>query len=494
MRVRRQRSEIQNSSIEGLENRCLFSAVVVNSYGAIGNGSYDSTAAIQKAIDASAMGDTIYFGAGTYLISKTLSLKSTRNYIGVSGSVLLMSPTAATGTAMMALNAGQDHDVTVRGLTFNANDVGGGLQISVNGGNSTPAKNMNIVGNTFENTFWSNAHPYESAIYDPVGMQNILISKNTFIHDGGGICATDPNQLRITSNVFNSISGDAIFIPIFQAPFNYGSGIVVSSNVGQDIHRMAIELWGGGGNDPVAPLILRNQFTGFPAPPPGSDTFGMSIVTGNGAQIIGNIIRGGSSGLGIEVGGSNALVENNIVDGFNQNMGIGGAPGAIIRGNTLLNARVSGILKYNAGTAPGLQILDNRIINPHDVGIFMDATDGWAGAIIEGNTITRNGGVWTDDNGLVFSAMGLCPPGGAVIIENNTLIQGAKNVPAKFNFIGVRVNGYQENFAGSEIQGNDVISKSATLFGVGIFGNAPGALDQVDVSNNSYQGLLSGMV
>lgn len=54
----------------------------VLAYGATGNGSTDDTAAIQAAINASTTGSTVYFPAGTYIISATLSLAGDRSYIG----------------------------------------------------------------------------------------------------------------------------------------------------------------------------------------------------------------------------------------------------------------------------------------------------------------------------------------------------------------------------------------------------------------------------
>jgi len=51
-------------------------------FGAVGNGVNDDTAEIQACIDASAIGDTIVFPPGTYMISSPIVLKPFRRYMG----------------------------------------------------------------------------------------------------------------------------------------------------------------------------------------------------------------------------------------------------------------------------------------------------------------------------------------------------------------------------------------------------------------------------
>ena len=62
-------------NVEALESRRVPSVFNVDSYGAIGNGQTDDTVAIREAISAAeaAGGGTIYFPAGTYLVSPQAS-------------------------------------------------------------------------------------------------------------------------------------------------------------------------------------------------------------------------------------------------------------------------------------------------------------------------------------------------------------------------------------------------------------------------------------
>jgi len=58
----------------------------VKDFGATGNGSTDDTSAIQAAINAAPAGSTVFFPAGTYLVSSTIQLVAVLAYIGTTGS------------------------------------------------------------------------------------------------------------------------------------------------------------------------------------------------------------------------------------------------------------------------------------------------------------------------------------------------------------------------------------------------------------------------
>ncbi len=83
-----------------------YEAFNVKSYGAVGNGSTDDTAAIQAAIDAvPSTGGTVFLPAGTYLVTAALKLKSNLHIVGSglgngTGATTLQTATSGTGYAV----------------------------------------------------------------------------------------------------------------------------------------------------------------------------------------------------------------------------------------------------------------------------------------------------------------------------------------------------------------------------------------------------------
>src|SRR5213080_3577497 len=82
-------------------------ANVKTNYGAVGNGVTDDTAAIQKALNALGPGNPIlYFPAGTYKITQTLSLggKSGVGIIGADPATTAIVWAGSSGGTMLYIN------------------------------------------------------------------------------------------------------------------------------------------------------------------------------------------------------------------------------------------------------------------------------------------------------------------------------------------------------------------------------------------------------
>src|SRR6185503_506306 len=126
----------------------------IQSYGATPNDGSDDATAINNAMNASAVGDTILFPAGVYNISSTLTLKSDRNYSGA-GATLKRS-----GTDVFAVQTEWDNgkNVLIDGLTL---DSGG---VSFAGSGNVRANNVDIRNATFKNIVHV-TYPYNTGIY-----------------------------------------------------------------------------------------------------------------------------------------------------------------------------------------------------------------------------------------------------------------------------------------------------------------------------------------
>ncbi|HEV2173501.1 MAG TPA: glycosyl hydrolase family 28-related protein, partial [Nitrospira sp.] len=122
-----------------------FAATInVKSKGARGNGIADDTSAINRAIEKSAMGDTIFFPAGSYKISfpPGILLEPGRTYRGdEKGESKLLG---SGGYSIASSKYNLAIDLTLKNLVFD----GGGLRLD---GNAMPAQNVSVTNCTFQN-------------------------------------------------------------------------------------------------------------------------------------------------------------------------------------------------------------------------------------------------------------------------------------------------------------------------------------------------------
>lgn len=128
---------ISAEALEDLEKRVTdytdfrAASVIVNvkTYGAVGNGTTDDTSSIQAAIDAISAGGSLYFPAGTYKLTGSLTLYSNVTVYGEGvKSIIDLGPSASafTGTNLS--------DLTIHSLKFLGNsgstDTGSGIELN----------------------------------------------------------------------------------------------------------------------------------------------------------------------------------------------------------------------------------------------------------------------------------------------------------------------------------------------------------------------------
>jgi nitrous oxidase accessory protein NosD len=469
----------------------------VSRYGATGNGSTDDTAALQQAINSTPTGATLTFGGPSqvYLISSRLVFQPGRTYSGQG--TIRMKSSATPHTAVAKLSYGASSQVAIIGITFDANGVGGGLQMAVDGAAAIPANSVTINHVVFRNTTSSPAGPWDAAIYDPVGLTNSQITSNQVINCGMGMYFTNLNSVTISGNTFQGVDyGDAISVTFSPATFLYGQGIQILQNTGQHLGRMGVELWPSGGNVAQTSAvegvtISGNTFSGWNSGYAASDTFGISVMAGTANVIQNNKLSGPNAGYGIELGTPQSLVSQNTVQGFATGIALEDSFNSTITGNLLSQQITDGVEFTNApGSASGVTVTNNSIMNAQTYGIFAN-TSAWGGSNITGNMISRAAGFYAADNTQSFTGIATTPPATPVTVSSNLVIQSSATGPSEFGFIGIRLNGGTAANALSTYQQNTVLSYLMLNQSVGIFGNSAGSADSVYLTQNAFNGLFS---
>ena len=202
-----------------------------------------------------------------------------------------MSSSAPAHTAIAMLAYAASNNVTFTGLTFDANGVGGAIQVAVNGGTGIAATNFSLQNTVIRNATASPAGPWDGALYTPVGLIHATSITIQITNCGYGFSLTDLGDTVISNNRFEAIGiGDAIQVVFSPAPFAYGTGIKITGNSGQHLKRMGVELWPSGGNvaqtsQVSGAVITDNSFSEWNAAST-ADTFGISVMAGRAQSCV----------------------------------------------------------------------------------------------------------------------------------------------------------------------------------------------------------------
>jgi nitrous oxidase accessory protein NosD len=433
--------------------------VRVEDHGAVGDGVTDDSSAIENAIAASVEGETIDFGAGkTYAVSRAIVLKGKRTYAGTSTVKL----TAGSAVSVFRL-VYPEEAITIDGLTLDAAGHGGGLRAGVGGGTSDPMDSVVVRNATIRNAAGDVS---EAGIYAPAGFRYSTIENVKFLNCGTGIYVINVHHTKITGSTFDTTTGgNAISIVMADAPYAIGANVEISYNKFTNLKRMGIELYGRPAGDPLyKPIIKGNEFTAWNKAP-NHDPYGISVVSGTEVQITDNIISGGVAGYAIEAGVINAYIARNTITGFPYGVVIQGQPDVTIEQNTFNRQTESGVILSNVRANPRARILNNSFQDCKRFAIEMIPND-YAGLLVKGNTISRQGGAFSDDGSITFGGIKLdAGLNGKVEVSDNTKTQTAAKPPAGFNFSGLRIFG---GLSGSLISGNRFETLSEAQMGTGM--------------------------
>ncbi len=259
---------LRRFDIESLEPRRLLATVNVADFGATPNDGADDTIAIQSAIDASIVGDTILFNAGRYDIGEIL-IRSSRSYRGAAGAVIRSNAALAW---RIEYNAA---DINVSNLRFE-----GSGDAFLFMGNSGTYRNIQITDNIFADM---DGH----AVKMTTESDGVTIERNTFrdIRGYGVIEAFFVNRMSYRFNrIIDSAHGGHILAPLNDCSFSYNhlSGLTA----------MGLEIQEHGGSVSRNLLVQGNVIYDWHST--NSAAMGLSVPTSGAinTRINDNFIRG----------------------------------------------------------------------------------------------------------------------------------------------------------------------------------------------------------
>lgn len=311
-------------SIQSLESRVLLATVLVADYGARPDDGVDDSYQIQHAINSSAPGDTILFSPGSYNIGKVL------DPLG-GGRILKGQNTTLVAGANNFIFHFRGSGLTVTGFRFD------GPGIFLDHPQGKRIENLIVDNNTFALETRGDKH---NSIEFTTGLRNSRITNNYFnpIHGDNGIYGYYWDNLTIANNTFEN-GNEGIHLTDFG---DVSRNLLIEQNYFAGLHRMGIELQGGGWD-----TIVQDNYYEKPSMTSNfndnRETFAYSII----ADSHNTIVRRNTSiaperpdGVGVrivfEIGGDNTIVEENYSVGGNHvlamNDGVGSAS-VIVRNN-----------------------------------------------------------------------------------------------------------------------------------------------------------------
>jgi Pectate lyase superfamily protein len=364
---------------------CLGATVNVRSHGARGNGVTDDTAAINRAIAKSALGDTLFFPAGTYKISfpPGIVLEPERTYLGdIKGESKLVG---TGGYSVATSQYNKAFGITLKYLVFD----GGGIRLD---GDVVPALRVSVTNCTFQNIVTDGENwTTHMGIYIGTGAEYSHFDHNKFYNiftggkyglddrDATGIFGYGLSHSTIADNNFDFVNeGVHIFFDKTD-----GTDVLVSRNRLTRVHRISLEFQ----REHTNGLIVEDNVVSSPLNPYWL-TYGMSIAattnTGKGIIVQNNTVIADTPldlsinpknyyPYGIEVWGNNTIVRNNHVIGlWGIGIGIGGALNMVLEKNLICGKVTSYGKSINQyyGPQPGTHMVENVVSSECPSGVL----------------------------------------------------------------------------------------------------------------------------
>jgi len=360
--------------------------VNVKENGAIGDGVSDDTAALNKIFKDQA-GKTIYFPAGTYIISGAVYLYSNTTITGEgTSSVIMACAGMPVGTTMLYTNGTTGLKVTnisVSGnSSINTRDLGYSDKDGIHLLDLWNSSNVTVSNCHFINNIY--------AAIRSIGTSNILVDSNEFSQTDCGFVTlgnVNASNITITNNSFN---GHDWSEPVaFYANANFDNVIIMNNKILNKINATGIFVSSKGIN---TNFKIENNYLENVA-------VGICVYNINSGTICNNIINGTTSGRGISVNASsNMTVTGNTINSSNQDaLYVTDCTNTNVSGNTISgygwrNANYFGIRVSGANNQ--INITNNSVTKTDTslstMGIYVNGT----GNIQFSGNILNNCQVW----------------------------------------------------------------------------------------------------
>jgi Pectate lyase superfamily protein/Bacterial Ig-like domain (group 2)/Bacterial Ig domain len=329
------------------------------SWGATGNGSTNDGPAIQAGVAKISFGDTVYFPAGTYVISKPVTF-STGAVITCQAGTVLQGPNTGTDLLNIVSNTTVGGSAST-GCIFS----GGGISAYGSGGDggqtlSQAISNLSFTYNTFENMTYgpNNNFRTNGGIFLGGGSNDVVIRYNTFTNimpynDGYNAAGStyleqyDPDGDEARAAIWfygasnldidhNTFLHNYQNIKACQGQQFQSQNMLIHHNYSDSHHRMFLEINTGSGcgnatyNPGMSSLqVYANYDVNAGGPFPETNTFGFSMPMATaGGNVIpmtnvawyNNVFKGvvnntANVGIGMEVGAEHMNIYNNTVMG-----------------------------------------------------------------------------------------------------------------------------------------------------------------------------------
>jgi parallel beta-helix repeat protein len=356
------------------------SRLVVNvkdpAYGAVGDGVADDTAAIQRAIDATALGGVCYLPRGTYLVGSTTAttILSGRSMVSLAGDGPKVSvlKVAEGSTAPRVLDLSRRSDVSVRDLGFDAGATG--TLAGVHASGPTGHRNVRVTRCRFASFMPGGTTTIAAAVYTWT-TDGVTVEDSEFVGCGRAITIDQPDgAAHVRGNRIEADPGQAVM----------ATGILVRRSSGFSDSEV---------------VVSGNVVSGARLDPGGvgAEGHGIAVYRCRDVQVVDNHCT--SNGRGVLVSDQSF--------------------GAVVRGNTCVDNNDAGIrvepeiaakdvtVGSGATVARGVVVMGNVCRDNVAIGTITGANSGIgiamsyaAGSTVSGNLVHHNsgGGIFCDSD------------------------------------------------------------------------------------------------